>query len=216
MGGAGVVDDDHLRPGQPHGVADLADARSTQLDDCRAVLRGNLQQRQRCAQVIVQVASGRVHQPTGTQDAGQHLLDRGLAAGAGDGHHRLVERGAVQRTQLTQRDAAIRDHQLRQVDIGNLVLDQRRHGTLGLHIGQVIVAIETRPRQATNSCPAPTLRLSMLTPVKLASAPTWRAPSAAVSWLSVMGLSMWSLPGCKCLFGFDQIGESWRSPLISW
>ncbi len=147
VGGTGVVDDDHLRPGQADGVADLADARGTQFDHCGAVLRGDLQQGQRCAEVVVEVATGGMHRPAGTQDRGEHFLDRGLAAGAGDGHHRLVEGCTIQRAELAKRHAAVGDHQLRQVDIGDFALDQRGDGPFGLHIGQVVMAIEARPAE---------------------------------------------------------------------
>ncbi|MNP30941.1 hypothetical protein D3C76_1240390 [compost metagenome] len=153
MGGTGVVDDDHLGLGQADGVADLANARSAQLDHRGAVLRGDLQQGQRRAEVVVQVAAGGVHQATSAQDAGEHLLDRGLAAGTGDGHHRLVEGSTVQRAKLAEGQAAIGDQQLRQVDIGYFTLDQGRDSALGLHISQVVVAIEARAGQGDEQLP---------------------------------------------------------------
>ncbi|MCY1178698.1 hypothetical protein D9M73_190630 [compost metagenome] len=142
-----------MRLGQADGVADLANARGAQLDHRGAVLRGNLQQGQRRAEVVVQVAAGGVHQATGAQDAGEHLLDRGLTAGAGNGHDWLVERGTVQRTELTQGQAAISDEQLRQVDIGHFTLDQGRDSAFGFHIRQVVMAIETRAGQGDEQLP---------------------------------------------------------------
>ncbi|MNM88582.1 hypothetical protein D3C81_1008030 [compost metagenome] len=117
------------------------------------MLRGNLQQGQRRAQVVVQVATGGMNRATGTQDAGKHLFDRGLAAGAGDRYHRFVVAGTVQRTELPEGQTAVGNHQLRQIDIGHFTLHQRCHSALGLHIGQVVVAVETRPRQGDEQLP---------------------------------------------------------------
>ncbi|MCY1420462.1 hypothetical protein D9M71_360830 [compost metagenome] len=153
MGGSGIGDDRHLRPGQTHGVGDLADARGAELDHRAAVIGADLQQGQRRAEVVVQVAAGGQHRATGAQDAGEHLLDRGLTAGAGNGHDWLVERGTVQRTELTQGQAAISDEQLRQVDIGHFTLDQGSHCAFGFHIRQVVMAIETRAGQGDEQLP---------------------------------------------------------------
>ncbi|MNE28203.1 hypothetical protein D3C80_1216380 [compost metagenome] len=153
VGSTGVVDDDNLRLRQAYGVADFANARGAQLDHCRAVLRCDLQQCQRCTEVIVQVAAGGVHQATGTQDAGEHFLDRGLAAGTGNGHYRLVESGAVQCTELAEGQAAIGHLQLRQVDIGYFTLDQGGYCAFGFHVCQVVMAIETRAGQGDEQLP---------------------------------------------------------------
>ncbi|MNM63480.1 hypothetical protein D3C81_748470 [compost metagenome] len=153
VGSTGIVDNDHLRLCQAHGVADFANARGTQLDHCCAVLRCDLQQCQRCTEVIVQVAAGSVHQATGTQDAGEHFLDRGLAAGTGNGHYRLVESRAVQGAELTQCYPAILDQQLRQVDTGHFTLDQGSHCAFGFHIRQVVMTIETRAGQGDEQLP---------------------------------------------------------------
>ena len=153
MGSTGVIDDDHLRLGQADGVADFANARSAQLDHGGAVLRGDLQQGKRRAEVVVQVAAGGVHQATGAQDAGKHFLHRCLATGTGNGHYGLVESSAVQGTELTQCCPAILDQQLRQVDTGHFTLDQRSNRALGFNVSQVVMAIETRAGQGDEQLP---------------------------------------------------------------
>ncbi|MNN54310.1 hypothetical protein D3C81_1691220 [compost metagenome] len=117
------------------------------------MLRGDLQQGQRRAQVVVQVATGSVHQATGAQDAGKHFLDRGLAAGTGDGGDRASELGTVQGAQLPQGQTAVGNHELWQVATWHLTFHQGCNGALGLHLVQVIVTIEARPGQGDKELP---------------------------------------------------------------
>jgi len=77
-----MLDHRDMRLGHGHGVGDFADARSTQLNHRRRVFRGQFEQGQRSAEVIVQVATGRQDRTARAQDAGQQFLDRGFAAGA--------------------------------------------------------------------------------------------------------------------------------------
>ncbi|MNV78989.1 hypothetical protein D3C71_1725170 [compost metagenome] len=111
------------------------------------MLRGDLQQGQRRAEVVVEVAARGQDRAPGPQDASQHLLDRGLAAGAGNGHDGFVEGRAVQRAELTEGQAAVAHYQLRQVDTGHFALDQGSYCALGLHVGQVVMTIEARTGQ---------------------------------------------------------------------
>ena len=149
MGQPGIGDDGHVRTGQADRVGDLADMVGTQLDDRADMLGRQFQQGQRRAEVIVQVATGSQHRTVkaGAQDAGKHLLDRGLAAGAGDGGQRLIKGGAIQRAELAEGDAGVVHHQLRQRRAGHLALHQGGDGALGGDIGQVVVAVEVRPDQ---------------------------------------------------------------------
>ncbi len=109
VSGTGVIDDRYVGASHGHGVGNLADARSAQLYHCGCVFRGQFQQGQGRTQVIVQVAPSSVYRTTGAQDAGEHFLDRGLAAGAGYRSDRAAERGAIERTQLPQRQASVLD-----------------------------------------------------------------------------------------------------------
>ena len=153
MGGTGVVDDRHVRLGQRHGVGDFADARSPQFDHCRRVFRGQFEQGQRCAEIIVQVATGREYRPARTQDASKQFLDRGLAAGTGNGRHRLIKSGTVKRAQLAQGQAGVGYQQLRQGRVGHCTLYQGTDGTFGGNVVEVVVTIETRAGQGDKQLP---------------------------------------------------------------
>ncbi|MNN09574.1 hypothetical protein D3C81_1224590 [compost metagenome] len=153
MSSSGIVDQRYLRLGQANGVGDLANARSAQLDDRSGMLRSDFEQRQRRTKVVVQVAARSQDLTTGAQDAGKHFLDRGFAAGTGDGGDRLVERSAIECTELPQGQPAIGNQQLRQIATGHFALDQGRHGALGLHVIEVIVAIETWAGQGDEQLP---------------------------------------------------------------
>ncbi|MCY1396148.1 hypothetical protein D9M71_111090 [compost metagenome] len=147
MGRAGVGDDDDLRTGQAHGVGDLADTRGTQLDDRAAMLGSQLQQGQRRAQVVVQVTAGGQNFALGTQDAGQHLLHCGLAAGTRHCGDATAEGVAIDRAQLSEGQPGVVHHQLRQRCVSDFTFDQGCYCALGGHVGQIVVTIEARPGQ---------------------------------------------------------------------
>ncbi|MNE07818.1 hypothetical protein D3C80_1004530 [compost metagenome] len=153
MSGSGIVDQRYLRLGQADGIGDFTDARGTQLDDRRGMLRGQFEQGQRCAEIIVEVAASGQHRATGTQNARKHFLDRGLAAGTGDGGNRLVECGAVQRAQLAQGQAGVANHQLRQAAARHFALHQGGDRALGGNVVQVVVTVEARPGQGDKQLP---------------------------------------------------------------
>ncbi len=92
------------------------------------MFRCELEQGQRHAEVIVQVATGRQHRTASAQDAREHFLDRGLAAGTGDGGNWVGKRRTVQRAQLPQRLTGISHQQLRQRTVGDFALDRGSHG----------------------------------------------------------------------------------------
>ena len=146
---AGIADDGHVRPGQADRIGNFTHMVGAELNHCRDMLRRQLQQGQRHAQVVIQVAPGGQHRAVkaGTQDAGEQLLDGGLAAGAGHRCQRRLERIAIERTQSPQRQAGIGHHQLRQIHLGNPPRDQGRHRALGRHIGKIVMAVEARSDQ---------------------------------------------------------------------
>jgi len=153
VGGTGIIDDRHVGLGQRHGVGDFADARCAQLDHGSGVFRGQFKQGQRSAEIIIQVATGRENRAACTQHTGEQFLDRGLAAGAGDGCNRLVKGRTVQRTQLTQGQAGIGNQQLWQCGIRHFALHQGADGTFGGDVIQVVVTIKTRARQGDKQLP---------------------------------------------------------------
>ena len=89
-----------------------------------------------------QIGPGRYIADLGVQ------FDRSLAA-----QYLGVEGSTVQRAKLAEGQAAIGDQQLRQVDIGHFTLDQGSDSALGLHIGQVVVAIEARASPGDEQLP---------------------------------------------------------------
>ncbi|MNT06651.1 hypothetical protein D3C72_1413280 [compost metagenome] len=109
VGGPGIVENGHVRPGQADGVGNFTQARGAQFDHGSGVFRCQFEQGQRHAEVVVQVATGRQHRTTGAQNARKHLLDRGLAAGTGDGRDRMGVGGAIERAQLTEGLASVAD-----------------------------------------------------------------------------------------------------------
>ena len=147
VGGPGIIEHGNMGFGHADGVSDFTQTRSTQFNHCRGVFLGQLKQGQRHAQVIIQVAFGRQHRTTGTQDAGEHFFNGGLATGTGDGGNRLVVTGTIERTQLAQCNACILDHQLRQSRLRYFALDQGRDRAFGSHFIQIVMTIKTRAGQ---------------------------------------------------------------------
>ena len=102
MGIAHVGDNGDIGPHQSAQIAYLAKVVHARLDDRSLVLRRQVQQSQRRADVVVVVGlslQGIV--PLG-QDGGHHLLGRGLAGGAGDLHHGQSEAAAIPSSQGAQ------------------------------------------------------------------------------------------------------------------
>ena len=149
MRSPGIIQHGHLRFGQVNGVSDFANMVGAQLDHPSNMLRRQLQQGQRRTEVVIQVATGGQNRTLQAlaQDAGEHFLDGGLAAGAGNRHHRRVERLTIERTQLTQGQTGIGDQQLRQRRTRHFTRHQRSHCAFAGDFSQVIMAIETRTGQ---------------------------------------------------------------------
>ena len=115
MGGLGIDDQRHIGPGDPGQIGDLARMVHAHLDHGVAMGSAQSEQRQRHADVVIQVALGREHlldlASLRSQDRGNHFLHRGLAAAAGERHHGNGEAAAPVTGQLTQSKARILDNQ---------------------------------------------------------------------------------------------------------
>ena len=139
----GVIDNRHLRPGQAGEVADLAKMVHAHFDHRVAMRGGEAKQRQRQADIVVEVARGGVHgggAGVGAQDGRHHFLDGGLAVGAGNADALHVEAGAPVCRQRTQRQAGIghADHAALPC---HLAADQCARA-FGQHLGHEVVGIE--------------------------------------------------------------------------
>ncbi|EWS52529.1 hypothetical protein X551_04683 [Methylibium sp. T29] len=144
----GVVDQRDRRRGHARELGDLADVVHAQLDDRRAVpgvgVLAQPQQRERHADVVVEVALGRecrVADP-GAQDARDHLRHGGLAVAAGHGDQRQAHAGAPVRAQRAERGAAVGHVQPGQAGLGEAVLGDRRHCAGGTRLRQEVVRVE--------------------------------------------------------------------------
>ena len=107
------------------------------------------QQRQRHADVVVEVAGGGQHALAvpRSQDGGDHLRHRRLAVAAGDGDQRQVQARAPGRRQLLQGRQRVADAQTGQRRRAQPRLRQRGHGAGGLRLGEKGVAVETLATQ---------------------------------------------------------------------
>src|SRR5690606_26119218 len=116
-----VVDQGDGRRRQAGEPGDLADVVHAELDYRGAVPGLERQQRERDADVVVQVAAGgeRGLAEVGGEDRGDHLLDRRLAVAAGHGDERQVEAAPPAGGDPSERLATVRHQQ------------RRRRGALG-------------------------------------------------------------------------------------
>ena len=140
----GVVDQRHLRPRQTGEVADLAEMVHAHLDHRIAVRRAQRQQRQRQADVVVEVAGGGVHgisTGVGAQDGGHHLLDRGLAVGAGDADALYLQPCAPGGGQGAQRQPGVGDADHAAARRLEVMAHQRKRA-LGQYLGHEVVRVE--------------------------------------------------------------------------
>jgi hypothetical protein len=92
-------------------IVDLAEMVHTHLDHRITMLRTQLEQRERHADVIVEIAlrrkNGLIAPRSSTQNGRQHLFDGGLAVTARDGDQRDVELRTPMRGELAQSDTGI-------------------------------------------------------------------------------------------------------------
>ena len=108
VGVAHVGDDRDIRPHHLAQIAYLAEVVHARLDDRRLMLRHQPQQRQRRADVVVEVPLRAQGVVPLREHRGDHLLGGGLSGGAGDLHHRQVKFVAGPRRQRLQRQPRVR------------------------------------------------------------------------------------------------------------
>jgi hypothetical protein len=139
-----VVDQRHrgLRDARQHG--DLARVVHAQFDDRGLVRCAQLQDRQRHADVVVQVAGRRVRRVAerGTQDGRDHLRDGGLAVAAGDRDHRAREAPAPSGGQRLQRRQRIVDEDPGDAGLGDAMRGDRRDGAGSACLRQEVIRVE--------------------------------------------------------------------------
>ncbi len=143
----GVIDEGDRGAGETGQIVDLARAVHAHLDDRRMVRRMQLEQRQRHADVVVEVARCRQHRMLAeirAQDGGAHLLDGGLAIAAGDADQRDVEARAPVGGELAEGQPRVGDADQRQTRMrgGPGGVDERTAGALRQGLCDVVVAVE--------------------------------------------------------------------------
>ena len=132
-----VLGFDHV--GQRLHLARTADAR---LDD-----RGQMdprvepRQRERHADVVVQVALGRQHRGCAAEQQTEQILGRGLARAARDAHNRAVKFPPVLARNALQRPERIRHDKLRQSHGLAFPADQRCGRAAGLRLAEKVVPV---------------------------------------------------------------------------
>ena len=125
-----------------------------QLDHGHAVVATQIEQGQRHANVVVQIALGRQGIVTrmGAQDAGDHLGHSGFAVAAGHRDDGQIELRAPACCQFAQSDARIGHHQSGQTVYSSLRLARglthHRNGTLCFGLGDELVAVKTLATQS--------------------------------------------------------------------
>jgi hypothetical protein len=145
-----IVDQAHRRLGDRSQLRDLARMIHAQLDDCGLVRGFQPDQRQRHADVVIQVAAGRqvlLGTELGGQDGRDHFLDRGLAIAAGDAYDRDVELAPPVRADLAERRAGIGHHQRRQREAGRQLFYHHGSDAARGDIVQEVMRIETLAAQ---------------------------------------------------------------------
>ena len=142
-----VVDQRDGRRGEHGQLGDFAAVIHAELDRSPAVLGSQTEQRQRHADVVVQVAGGGQYRRFAgvlAQDRGDHFLHRGLAVRAGDGDEDGRKARAPAARELAERALGIGDDDHRQGEGTAVVsIDHRRRGAARGGGGKKIVTIET-------------------------------------------------------------------------
>jgi len=135
-------------------IGNFTGAIHAHLDHRDAMHEMQLQQHQRHADVIVEIALGRQHcqrriktfrQRLSAQDGSGHFLDRGLAVAAGDPDQRQLKLGAPVSGQRTQRQARIGNGDIRKwqrIFFRPRGVDHRRHRAMAGRIQGKIMAVE--------------------------------------------------------------------------
>jgi hypothetical protein len=109
-----VRDDADGRLREAREIVDLAGMIRAELDDADVVLRREPHQRQRDANVVVQIALRHADRAANAQDRRDELLDRRLAAAARHGDERNRERRAPSARHRAERTPGVADFDLRQ------------------------------------------------------------------------------------------------------
>ena len=138
---ASLGDDAERRFGEPGQQRDLASRAGTHLDHRRAVLAAQFQQRQRHADVVVEVALGRQHRSARGHHRGEQLLRRGLAVAAGHANDGQVEIRAPAGSELLQADQRVGHHDLRDRRV-DAARHQRTDRALAGGLGDEVVRVE--------------------------------------------------------------------------
>ena len=153
----GIVDQGHggLRHGGQFG--NFAGVVHAKLDHTRLVRGSQAQQRQRHADIVVEIAFGGkcLLAPELLQDGRDHLRDGGLAVATGDCYQRQLELRAPAGSQLAQRRFAVSHLQARQARFGQALLCQGGNGALGAGLPEKIMGIKSltleRNKQVTGA-----------------------------------------------------------------
>ena len=150
MGAQGVVDQGHVGPGQFRQIGNFAGMVHAHLDGGVAMFRGQFQQRQRHADVVVEIAAGSQHGRLahfGGEDRREHLLHRGLAVTARDrgqpGWHLRAPPGR----QAAQGESGVVDLQGRREIQPGGGIHHHGGGAIFQRLLRISVAVETRPFQ---------------------------------------------------------------------
>ncbi len=174
------------------------------------------------AEVVVQIATGSEHRlgiaGLGTQDAGEHLLDRGLAAGAPSWPPASWWNLApVQRAQSSQARTEIAHQQFAAGARRRLrALDQRSHRALGGNLGDSRGRRKRGPLQGNEQLAGPDGATVGGNRRKTTSSPDQRASSATVNSAGgeeaqACGTSQAARARSAC----SMSENGWRTPSIS-
>jgi hypothetical protein len=146
-----VVDQRHRGPRDAGKIRDLALVVHAELDRAPAVRIAHAKQRQRHADVVVEVSRGRKHRllaGVAAQDRSQHFLHRGLAVRAGHGDKRGVKARAPVSRERAERKPRIVDHGHRQRKLAAVAaIDYRGGGPRRRGAFQEPVAVEALAAQ---------------------------------------------------------------------
>ena len=178
---AGVRDQRDRGPRERGERGDLARVIRAHLDHRMAVRGLEPQQRQRHADVVVEVAAGGERRSRAGEDRRQHLLGGRLAVAAADAEHECVAACAPGGGERGERRLGVRDGDLGQGAVGG----SRDHGARGPARGRgrdECVAVEALAARAPRTaCPRSIVRESVETPANAASAPARRPPAIAAT-----------------------------------
>jgi hypothetical protein len=150
-----VVDERDRRRGDLRKAGDLARVVHAQLDDRRPAAFAQAQQRQRQADVVVEVAFGgerRIADPR-AEDRRDHLRHRRLAVAARDRDERHREAAPPRGRELAQRAPAVGDDEPGQRRLFQATLGERGDGAGGFGIGQIGVRVEALAAQGDEEVP---------------------------------------------------------------